>query len=96
MYNEADLGKLNWDEAVLACESYSGGGYTDWYLPSKEELNLMYTKLYKKELGGFGSDYYWTTTDAGNSSMSCQRFDFDVHAGVLKRGHCLVRAVRAF
>lgn len=45
---------------------YSGGGYNDWFLPSKDELNAMYT--YSKVVGfnavtyGFVSDYWWSSS----------------------------------
>ena len=35
--------------------------YSDWYLPSKVELNLLY--LQKKFVGGLGDYYYWSSTE---------------------------------
>ncbi len=32
------LGKMNWNQAYQACEDFDLGGYTDWYLPNKEEM----------------------------------------------------------
>jgi hypothetical protein len=55
------------DYAAKMCVDYRGGGHADWFLPSKDELNLMYQNLKVKNLGGF-SDYYYESSseiDAG-------------------------------
>ncbi|MDR3337502.1 MAG: DUF1566 domain-containing protein [Treponema sp.] len=50
--------------AAYQCYTYSGGGKSDWYLPSKEELEQMYA--YKTALG-LSTTYlyseYWSSTD---------------------------------
>jgi hypothetical protein len=34
------------NKAGTLCDSYSNGGYTDWYLPALWELNLLYNSAY--------------------------------------------------
>ena len=80
-----------------------GKTYGDWYLPSKEELNLMYQNKATIDAtagvnggSGFASAYYWSSTEGSSSSAWEQAFDYGAqHTGskVIPDG---VRAVRAF
>jgi len=38
-------------------------GYSDWFVPSRDELNLLYVNLYMKGLGNFKADNYWTSSE---------------------------------
>ncbi len=58
-----NLGRLNWDTAMSKCEEYSKDGYTDWYLPSIEELEQIYDNLYLNEYGNFTGTFYWSSTE---------------------------------
>lgn len=63
-------GVFDWKSAVEACEKYSvtidGKIYDDWFLPSKETLEVLYTK--KEEVGNFhessewSDQFYWSST----------------------------------
>jgi hypothetical protein len=52
------------DEGIAAkiCYELEMNGYSDWFLPSIDELFLMYTNLYTKGLGGFKDCFYWSST----------------------------------
>jgi hypothetical protein len=95
------------DRAAYLCEALVYGGYSDWFLPSKDELNLMYENLYLKGFGGFAdcSDcYYWSSSEVWASgaqqwSSTNAWIQWFISGGQfsLRRSNALrVRAVRAF
>lgn len=83
--------------AATVCTAYRGGGYTDWYLPSKDELNKLYLNM--ASIGGFSGYYYWSSTEYNNTDVWVEFFvsgnqNFSVaykHYTTLS-----VRAVRGF
>ena len=81
--------------AARICYDLTLGGYTDWYLPSKDELNKFY--LNKTVIGGFANYYYWSSSEYSNSSSLVQAFYNGLQASANKDGYTThVRAVRAF
>jgi len=52
--------------AAAVASAYNGGGFNDWYLPSKEELHKLY--LNKAVVGGFAEYDYWSSTE--NSAVN--------------------------
>jgi hypothetical protein len=76
------------------CANYQGGGYGDWYLPSKYELNLLY--LQKTAVGGFASAYYWSSSESSFTSAWVQALDDGFQGTTSKTDTHSVRAVRAF
>lgn len=55
-----DIGQRDWESVNAMCESSTLGGYTDWRLPSKEELMTLYTN--RTVIGGFGTSNYWASS----------------------------------
>jgi hypothetical protein len=79
--------------AANAAAAYSGGGKSDWHLPSRDELNQLYSQ--RANVGGFELAYYWSSSEeiAGSSWGS----SFEMGEGyVLKSDTKYVRPVRAF
>ena len=89
--------------AALVCANYKGGGYRDWYLPSKDELNAMYKNIGPgapdplTNLGGFADDRYWSSTETNRVKAWCQLFNIVTGQFVcFKNKLHRVRAIRSF
>ena len=70
----------------------------DWYLPSKDELNLLYNfHTANPELGGFDTTIpYWSSSEYLIDRAWSQSFSNGAQSLPVKSDHLLVRAVRAF
>jgi len=64
--------------AAQLCNDLTLGGFSDWYLPSKFELNLMY--LQNTTIGGFASSHYWSSTEGSSGNAWSQ------HLGLWRSG----------
>ena len=80
--------------AARLCGDLVLGGYSDWYLPSKDELNKL--RLNRVAIGGFATNVYWSSTEGGNSVAWAQLFDLGTQGNGGKDYDGNVRAVRAF
>lgn len=47
--------------AASISRNYTGGGYSDWYLPSTSELSELFNN--KVAIGGFTNNNYWTSSE---------------------------------
>lgn len=92
------------DRAAYLCDALTVGGYSDWFLPSKDELNLMYQNLHNIVIpvGGFadlGNWTYWSSSEYSEYSDTyawSQFFYNGSHQGQHKYFTNQVRGVRAF
>ena len=84
------------DRAALVCDALVYGDYSDWFLPSKDELNLMRKNLYLAGVGGFFGNYYWSSSEGDAYSAWTQVFSYNIQGSYDKNYGRLVRAVRAF
>jgi len=46
--------------AAKICYDLVQGGYSDWFLPSRDELLKLYTN--RVSIGGFSTNYYWSSS----------------------------------
>jgi hypothetical protein len=83
--------------AAGLCANLSLGGQTDWFLPSRDELNLIYRNLHLNGIGGLTTYPYWSSS--GYYSGYAWGFDFDggyADNYYSSGGNYRVRAVRAY
>ena len=81
--------------AARICNDLVLNGYSDWFLPSKDELNLMYTQ--KNVIGGFVFAFFWSSSEGTANNAWLQSFSDGFQTSTLKaNGAVYVRAVRAF
>jgi hypothetical protein len=83
------------DYAAKLCLDLVYGGSDDWFLPSKDELSLIYLNLYTRGIGGF-SGGYWSSSEAKAYDAWVQYFDGGGQYDYYKYNGASVRAVRAF
>ena len=81
--------------AAQLCADLVLGGYSDWYLPSKDELNKVY--IANTAIGGFESQYYWSSSEFDTNNAWMHYFYNGYQGGYGKVSSFIhVRAVRAF
>jgi hypothetical protein len=83
--------------ATQLCAAFEAGGFKDWFLPSKDELDLIYKNLKSRGLGSFNGRY-WSSSENSNGSNNAwvQRFSDGNQNDSHKTFAYSVRAVRAF
>jgi len=105
-------GKINTDKIVSGCPDVNAAakkcfdliqdGYNDWFLPSLDELQLLYNNLHLKGKGNFVSSVYASSTESNDitwgPAINIMRLDFGpgYTSGTPKQGTYYVRAVRYF
>ena len=82
--------------AAGLARAYTGGGYTDWYLPSRDELAKLYAN--RVAIGSFDTvaGRYWSSSEASVNQAWDQLFYANGGGYSSKDLDRLVRAVRSF
>jgi TolB-like protein len=90
------LGTSTWSEALSSARNYKGGGHSDWHLPTKDELNLIYQNLRAQNIGNLGDTWHWSSSEYDSSYAWVQPFSNGRQFSNGKAYTSSVRAVRAF
>lgn len=72
------------------------GGKSDWFLPSRDELGLMYSNLNSSGVGGFEDDCYWTSSELSSVDANYKCFPFGQANTGFKNQSRFVRVIRAY
>jgi TolB-like protein len=86
-----------WRIAAQLAGNYDGGSYSDWRLPTIDELELIYTNLHLRNLEKFFNGFYWSSSENGSSNVWGIQFGSNgSRYNGSKTGGGSVRAIRAF
>lgn len=61
--------------------AYQLNNIRGWFLPSEQELGLLYTNLKQQNLGNFANAVYWSSTE--NNATTVKNIDFNTGQSVL-------------
>jgi len=87
-------------EGANTCSELSLNDYTDWYLPSRNELRMVYNNkaaLESAGTGSFNNYFYWSSSEANTS----QAYWVQLHTGDedltnSKTSSAYIKAIRRF
>jgi Protein of unknown function (DUF1566) len=82
--------------AARICGDLVLNGYSDWYLPSKDELNKLY--LNRAAIGGFGIWEYWSSSEINANAAWVQNLNAGTQDNTISKSNNVysVRAIRYF
>ena len=101
-----EQGATQTNYAAGLAKAYNGGGFNDWFLPSKDEFNEIYqnrTEIDNTSVANGGSNlagytYYWSSTETAKKYAWIQPINFGSQSpyGLKSVTFYNVRAIRAF
>ena len=73
----------------------AGGAAAEWFLPSKDELNILY--MNRVAIGGFTGNGYWSSTEFGSNNAWAQFFNNGIQNSTNSKDRLgYVRLIKAF
>jgi hypothetical protein len=108
--SEISLNPCGPGSAASIASKLSSGGKSDWYLPSKSELNELCKFAHNQQTGdvsvpcnstgdlrsGFSETFYWSSTEVSNELAWYQNFVTGQQYSYGKPAAASIRAIRAF
>ncbi len=80
--------------AAVYCDNLILEGYSDWFMPSTDELAKLY--LQKETVGGFTSVNYWTSTEVDINKARMIDFGTGLPSDETKSYGHRIRPIRSF
>lgn len=85
-------------QAAAYCDGLTAHGYSDWYLPAQDELNVLFTNRAAigdfNLSGSFPAGWYWSSSENVNFGARGQMFSDGSQGNGAKRLDFAVRCVR--
>jgi hypothetical protein len=82
--------------AAQAAKSYSYNGYNDWFLPSQDELNVIFQAKGAYGITGIAATDYWSSYETSSVNARYQNMGGGTQNTLSKTRLFSVRAIRAF
>jgi len=76
------------------CQNLTKTGYSDWYLPSKDELNQVYVN--RAAINGLSAFSYWSSSQVDANNAWSQSFPSGTQTSNDKNNNAYTRCIRAF
>lgn len=80
--------------AANACLNFETNEYSDWFLPTIDELQILYNN--RDAIGGFSTYPYWSSTEVNTQSANGLNFADGTTHSYYKNGYGNVRPIRYF
>jgi hypothetical protein len=81
--------------AARLCNNLVSGGYSDWYLPSRDELTRLYNN--RLSIGGFNNASFWSSSQVGSTTAWSLNFSNGSSISTSTKSTLMyVRAIRKF
>lgn len=92
MVQKTDLGCTDWSSANMMCNNSTIGGFSDWRLPTLDELYVLYNN--RELIGGFTTGDYWSSTMNGDGWHQAIAFYNGIMITKYDHNNAYSRAVR--
>jgi hypothetical protein len=84
------------NSAAAKASAFTGAGKSDWFLPSKDELKLLFNNLADNSLAGLSGGVYWSSTSSSDTRAWAELMSDGTQGTNFRTSSFLIRPVRAF